>query len=63
MNVQARAVAKEKCLPVIGTAVIIGQAKKQNLIPSARAVFEILHASDFRIASAVINQVQLSVNG
>lgn len=57
-----RAVAKEKGLRVIGTAAIIGQAKKQNLIPSARAVFQILHASDFRIAPAVINQVLLSVN-
>ncbi|MDO9104349.1 MAG: DUF3368 domain-containing protein [Methylovulum sp.] len=57
-----RAVANEKGLRVIGTAAIIGQAKKQNLIPSARAVFAILHASDFRIAPAVINQVLLSVN-
>jgi len=57
-----RAVAKENGLRVIGTAAIIGQAKKQNLIPSARAVFQVLHASDFRIAPAVINQVLLSVN-
>jgi predicted nucleic acid-binding protein len=57
-----RTVAKENGLRVIGTAAIIGQAKKQNLIPSARAVFQILHTSDFRIAPAVINQVLLSVN-
>jgi predicted nucleic acid-binding protein len=57
-----RAVAKEKGLPVIGTAAIIGLAKKRDLIPSARAVFEILHRSDFRIAAAVINQVLVSVN-
>jgi len=57
-----RAVAKEKGLRVIGTAAIIGIAKKQGLIPSARAVFEILHRSDFRISAAVINQVLASVN-
>jgi predicted nucleic acid-binding protein len=57
-----RAVAKEKKLRVIGTAAIIELAKKQGLIPSARAVFEVLHASDFRISAAVINQVLVSVN-
>ncbi|MEI6069317.1 MAG: DUF3368 domain-containing protein [Methylococcaceae bacterium] len=57
-----RAVAKEKGLYVIGTAAIIGQAKKQGLITSARAAFEVLHASDFRISAAVINQVLVSVN-
>ncbi|PPD31886.1 MAG: DUF3368 domain-containing protein [Methylomonas sp.] len=57
-----RAVAKEKGLRVIGTAAIIGLAKKQGLIPSARAVFEVLHRSDFRISAAVINQVLVSVN-
>lgn len=57
-----RAVAKEKGLLVIGTATIIGQAKKQGLIASARATFEVLHASDFRISAAVINQVLVSVN-
>ena len=57
-----RAVANEKGLRVIGTAAIIGLAKKQGLIPSARAVFEVLHSSDFRISAAVINQVLASVN-
>jgi Predicted nucleic acid-binding protein, contains PIN domain len=57
-----RAVAKEKGLRVIGTAAIIGLAKKHGLIPSARAVFEVLHGSDFRISAAVINQVLISVN-
>lgn len=57
-----RAVAKEKGLRVIGTAAIIGLAKKQGLIPSARAVFEVLHCSDFRISAAVINQILVSVN-
>lgn len=57
-----RAVAKEKGLHVIGTAAIIGQAKKQGLIASAREIFEVLHASDFRISAAVINLVLVSVN-
>ncbi|CCE25513.1 DUF3368 domain-containing protein [Methylotuvimicrobium alcaliphilum] len=57
-----RAVAKEKGLRVIGTAAIIGLAKKQGLISSAHAVFEVLHRSDFRISAAVINQVLVSVN-
>ena len=57
-----RAVAKEKGLHVIGTAAIIGQAKKQGLIASARETFEVLHASDFRISAAVINLVLVSVN-
>jgi predicted nucleic acid-binding protein len=57
-----RAVAKEKGLRIIGTAAIIGQAKKQGLIASAREVFEVLHRSDFRIAAAVINQVLVRVN-
>lgn len=57
-----RAVAKEKGLRVIGTAAIIGLAKKQGLIPSARVIFEVLHRSDFRISAAVINQILVSVN-
>ena len=57
-----RTVAKEKGLLVIGTAAVIGLAKKQELIPSARAVFDVLHRSDFRISAAVINQLLASVN-
>lgn len=57
-----RAVAHEKGLHVIGTAAIIGLARKQGLIPSARAVFEVLHRSDFRISATVIKQVLTSVN-
>lgn len=57
-----RTVAKEKGLRVIGTAAIIGQTKKQGLIVSARVAFEVLHASDFRISAAGINQVLVSVN-
>ncbi|PPD36215.1 MAG: hypothetical protein CTY18_05075 [Methylomonas sp.] len=57
-----RAVAREKGLSVVGTAAIIGLAKKQGLIPSARKIFEVLHQSDFRISAGVINQVLFSVN-
>lgn len=57
-----RAVAKEKGLRVIGTAAIIGLAKKQSLITSARECFVLLHRSDFRISAAVINQVLKSVD-
>ena len=57
-----RAVAREKGLFVIGTAAIIGLAKRRGLITSAREVFEVLHNSDFRIAAVVINQILASVN-
>lgn len=57
-----RAVAKEKGLRIIGTAAIIRLVKKQGLIPSSRAGFEVLHRSDFRISGADINQVLVSVN-
>ena len=57
-----RAVAKEKGLRVTGTAAIIGLAKKQDLIPSARAAFERLHNSDFRISATVINLILDSLN-
>jgi predicted nucleic acid-binding protein len=61
-EIAGRAVAKEKGLKITGTAAIIGMAKKQGLIVSARKVFEVLHASDFRISATVINQVLFSVN-
>ncbi len=57
-----RAVAKEKGLSVTGTAAIIGLAKKQGLIPSAKAAFERLHHSDFRISATVIKLILSSVN-
>jgi len=40
-----------------GTAAVIGMARQRGLIPSAKAVFAQLHASDFRIAPAVIHAV------
>jgi uncharacterized protein YqgC (DUF456 family) len=45
-----------------GIGAIIGIAKKQGLISSAREAFEVLHSSDFRISATVINQVLVSVN-
>ncbi|MBD2719528.1 MULTISPECIES: DUF3368 domain-containing protein [unclassified Synechococcus] len=52
-----RAVAHELGLKVAGTAAVIGLARLRGLIPSARAVFDALHKSDFRIAPAVITTV------
>jgi predicted nucleic acid-binding protein len=52
-----RAVAQSFGIRHAGTAAIIGMARQQGLIPSARAVFAELHASDFRIAPAVIHTV------
>jgi predicted nucleic acid-binding protein len=52
-----RAVALELGLQVAGTAAVIGMARRRGLIPSARQVFRDLHASDFRIAPAVIQAV------
>lgn len=52
-----RGVAKEKGIAVIGTAALIGEAKKLGLIPSAREAFNILHQSDFRISANVIRTV------
>jgi predicted nucleic acid-binding protein len=52
-----RAVAQEFGLSVAGTAAVIGLARQRGLIPSARQVFAALHASEFRIAPAVIKAV------
>jgi len=49
-----RALAIERGLSVTGTAAVIGMARFRGLIPSARAVFARLHASDFRISAQVI---------
>jgi predicted nucleic acid-binding protein len=56
-----RAVALEVGLRIIGTAGIIGAAKKQGLIQSARPFFAKLHASDFRISAEVIKAVLVAV--
>lgn len=52
-----RAVAQDLGLSVAGTAAVIGMARQRDLITSARQVFAELHASDFRIAPAVIKAV------
>lgn len=52
-----RAVAQELGLSVAGTAAVIGLARQRGLIASARDVFAALHASDFRMAPAVIQAV------
>ena len=52
-----RAVAQDLGLSVAGTAAVIGMARQRDLITSARQVFADLHASDFRIAPAVIKAV------
>jgi predicted nucleic acid-binding protein len=52
-----RAMAVECGLTVAGTAAVIGMARARGLIPSARAVFTHLHASDFRISPAVIQTI------
>lgn len=52
-----RAVAQELGLKLAGTAAVIGMARQTGLIPSAKAVFAQLHASDFRIAPDVIKTV------
>ena len=52
-----RAVAREHGIAVAGTAAVIGQARLQGLIPSARDIFERLLQGDFRIAPEVIRTV------
>lgn len=52
-----RAVAMELGLRVAGTGAVIGMARRRDLIPSARTIFEQLHRSDFRIAPDVIRTV------
>ncbi|MFY8148172.1 MAG: DUF3368 domain-containing protein [Prochlorococcaceae cyanobacterium] len=52
-----RAVAQELGLTIAGTAAVIGMARQRGLTSSARAVFSELHASDFRIAPAMIQTV------
>lgn len=49
-----RAVATERGIPITGTAAVISLAKRRGLIASAKAQFERLHTTDFRISAAVI---------
>ncbi len=52
-----RAIAMEHGLHVAGTAAIIGMARTRGLIPSAKAVFARLHASDFRVSAQFISTI------
>lgn len=52
-----RAIALEHGLRVAGTAAVIGMARSRGLVPSAKAVFARLHASDFRISAEVIAEI------
>ena len=52
-----RAVTAGLGIALAGTAAVIGLAKKHGLIDSAKARFERLHNSDFRISAAVIQAV------
>jgi predicted nucleic acid-binding protein len=56
-----RAAAKELGLTIAGTAAVIGMAKQRGLIPSARAVFDALLKTDFRISPDIIRQVLANV--
>ena len=49
-----RAVAIDCGIPITGTAAVISLAKRRCLIASAKAQFEHLHATDFRISATVI---------
>jgi predicted nucleic acid-binding protein len=56
-----RAIATELGIQVAGTAAVIGFAKRHGLIESAKARFERLHDSDFRISKEVIQTVLRNV--
>ncbi len=56
-----RAAAKTLGLTIAGTAAVIGMAKQRGLIPSARAVFDALLKTDFRISADIIRQVLANV--
>jgi predicted nucleic acid-binding protein len=53
----ARREARAAGVTIAGTAAVIGMAQTRGLIPSARAVFERLLRSDFRISPGVIRGV------
>jgi predicted nucleic acid-binding protein len=57
-----RAIANELGVQVAGTAAVIGFAKRHGLIESAKARFERLHVSDFRISKEVIQTVLSNVD-
>ena len=52
-----RAAATDCGLPIIGTAALIGRAKKAGLIDLAKPVLAKLLASDFRISAQLMKQI------
>ncbi len=52
-----RSVATECGLPIIGTAALIGRAKKAGLIDLAKPALAKLLASDFRISAQLMKQI------
>ena len=52
-----RAVAEAFGIRLAGAAAVIGMGRQRRLIESARAVFAVLHANNFRIAPVVIQAV------
>lgn len=58
---EARRVAASLMIPVTGTAAVIGAAKQAGLIASARAVFDQLLQSGFRISPAIVDAILESV--
>jgi predicted nucleic acid-binding protein len=58
---EARRVASSATIAVTGTAAVVGAAKQTGLISSARAVFDQLQQSGFRISEAIIQGILESV--
>ncbi|MCB2262466.1 MAG: hypothetical protein LGR52_05930 [Candidatus Thiosymbion ectosymbiont of Robbea hypermnestra] len=57
----ARREAKRAGLQIVGVAAMVGMAELRELTPSARAVFDLLRQSDYRISEPVIEEVLRSV--
>jgi predicted nucleic acid-binding protein len=57
----ARREAHRAGLKFLGVAAVIGMAELRGLIPSARAVFNQLLQTDYRIGESVIDDVLRSV--
>ncbi len=59
----ARREARAQGLTVAGTAAVVGMARSQGLIPSARNAFEALLQADFRISREVLREILEQVAG
>jgi predicted nucleic acid-binding protein len=55
--------AERAGIPVVGVAAIIGQAQQRAPIPSARAMFRALLASDFRLGRELVEAPLERVEG